>query len=281
MASNRFGPALTCTLLIAVGLIATGQSSGAPPDLPLELISPMNNTSTELPTVLVTGTVTPGASVAVNGVLVEVSPDGSWSVRIALDEGLNTIRAHAWDSGGSENNTTVEVTFNNPAVDLRLELADTLDEINATQEELSWTQDYLEEALADLADTMAELDDTRAHLDENASVLSEALAEMDAMRAEAEGLGAELESTEAGLAEAQADIGALRAELEATNGDLAATEVSAGTARARADEAAGAAGAATLVGVLGMLIGGAGVGMGFRAGRRGIGRDDDRPEGTK
>ena len=96
--------------------------------------------------------------------LVEVDANGSWSIRVALAEGPNTVQAHAWDTGGAENFTSITVTYNNTFADLEADLGDALDEINATQEDLVRTQDQLSETEADLADALAEVNELKNNL---------------------------------------------------------------------------------------------------------------------
>ncbi|MEE9174160.1 MAG: S8 family serine peptidase, partial [Thermoplasmata archaeon] len=89
----------------------------------LILSSPTNGTSTADATILVTGTTEPGASVRVNGIVAEVSSNGSFSLLLALTEGENPITATATDSAGNDAGVSVSVTFTNPVPGLEQNLA--------------------------------------------------------------------------------------------------------------------------------------------------------------
>ncbi len=89
----------------------------------LILSSPTNGTSTADATILVTGTTEPGASVRVNGIVAEVSSNGSFSLLLALTEGENPITATATDRAGNDASVSVSVTFTNPVPGLEQNLA--------------------------------------------------------------------------------------------------------------------------------------------------------------
>ncbi len=177
MRISRFGAAVTCIALIALAL-APGLGPASAAQLDLAVFSPAPDSSTESPSVIVLGNVTPGASVAVDGVMAHVDANGSWSVRIALADGTNAIHVDAWDADGNETNATLNVTFHDPTAELQLDLADALDEINATQEDLNRTQNDLAEAQADIADALAGLDELGRALNETQRELAETQADL-------------------------------------------------------------------------------------------------------
>jgi hypothetical protein len=77
----------------------------------LLISSPTTGSITNNSVATVVGTTEPGASVSVNGVQAVVSPSGSFSVALALVQGLNTISAIATDPFGNSATTSVTVTL--------------------------------------------------------------------------------------------------------------------------------------------------------------------------
>ncbi|HEX9710726.1 MAG TPA: hypothetical protein VGB42_12280 [Candidatus Thermoplasmatota archaeon] len=239
MKSYRFGAAVMCAALIAVPL-APGVGPASAAQLDLAVLSPAPDSITESPSVIISGNVTPGASVAVDGVLAHVDANGSWTVRIALAEGTNAVHVQAWDTDGNETNLTLSVTFHDRTSELEADLADALDEINATQEDLTRTQNDLAEAQADIADALAGLDE----------------------------LGLALDNTQRDLADVQADLADVQA-------DLAEAQARLSQASGRVDTTDFLGGLALLIGVLGVALGAAGIAMGFWVGRRRVTADED------
>jgi len=95
----------------------------------LSLTSPSQGLTTETSVVTVTGITEPGVTLKINGVLVAVGPDGSFSCELALVEGSNTILANATDAGGNSVTVSRTVTYLNPVPNLR-------EELNATHDDL-------------------------------------------------------------------------------------------------------------------------------------------------
>jgi len=230
---------LGCLLFVLATPAMTGPAGAA---VSIEILAPGPGNVTDLPTVLVAGNATPGASVAVNGVLVHVQADGSWSLQVALADGMNTILAEAWDAGGNQSNASVEIEFRDPALDAAADLLDAMDELATTQEDLNWTQ-------AHLAATQVELVATQA----------------------------DLAATQADLAEAQAEVVALNADLEATNAQLEAEGALAEEGLRRADQAKASADTASLLAVVGIAVGAGAAAMAFLTSRRHFERDHELP----
>ena len=113
----------------------------APPSL--SLTSPSQGSTTETPVVTVSGITEPGVTLKINGLLVAVGSDGSFSCELALVEGSNTILANAADAGGNSVSISRTVTYLNTVPSLR-------DELNATQDDLDATKDELNSAQSDL-----------------------------------------------------------------------------------------------------------------------------------
>jgi len=103
----------------------------------LELSSPTDGSSTELPSVNVSGTTEAGARISVNGLLLEVRPDGRFSVIVGLEEGSNLVRVTSTDVAGNQAAAALRVTYTNLPPRLREDLNHTRDALNATREALS------------------------------------------------------------------------------------------------------------------------------------------------
>src|SRR3989442_1577787 len=80
----------------------------------LPLVSPADDVTTFDGTVEVSGTTEPGVTLIVNGFSAAVALDGSFSIRIGLPEGRNTIVAMATDAAGNVATASATVTYVNP-----------------------------------------------------------------------------------------------------------------------------------------------------------------------
>ncbi len=176
------------------------------PDLdapPVSIESPSDGVTLEVPTVEVSGTTEPGAALDINGAVVSVGGDGSFSCVVALLEGENTITATATDLSGNSATDSVTVTYVNPVYALEEQLADAL-------EEMALLQAQLDDALADYAAVQALLDEAEGEVADLQTQLDAALALLVSMQTQ-------LDAAEADLAEAQA-------ELEAADDDVESLE---------------------------------------------------------
>ncbi len=131
------------------------------------------------PTVLVTGAVSGNSTVDVAGAQAAVATDGSFSVRVALEPGLNTLRVHALDEWNNPADAWVNVTFDDPVPALEEDIAAAQSDLAQTQQELAGAQAALgattdrvksaESNNSDLArrvsDADARADDMQAQLD--------------------------------------------------------------------------------------------------------------------
>ena len=88
----------------------------------LTLSNPADGDSTSIPTITVSGTTEPNARLVVNGILVVVESDGTFSVRVSLSEGSNSIMATATDAAGNDATASVSVSYVNPAPGIRQDL---------------------------------------------------------------------------------------------------------------------------------------------------------------
>ena len=82
----------------------------------LILTGPRDGSATSRPTVLVTGTTEPGATLSANGILVAVAPDGSFSFPLALLEGENILTVTARDPAGNEISRVIRVAYAPPTL---------------------------------------------------------------------------------------------------------------------------------------------------------------------
>jgi hypothetical protein len=82
-----------------------------PVPLTVTLLSPVEGTGIEIGAVRVLGLTLPDAIVTVNGVTVEVSPDGGFQHDLLLKEGINSIEAVATDQSGQLATENVVVLF--------------------------------------------------------------------------------------------------------------------------------------------------------------------------
>lgn len=126
-----------------------------PPDVTIE--SPDDGAAIHSVTVVVSGQTEPGAYLVVNGIVVAVEGDGSFSCVIALVDGENTITATATDPAGNWASDSVTVAY---------EPADGLDD---ALESLNETVADLDEAMSELNETRDALDDADGRIDSLAS----------------------------------------------------------------------------------------------------------------
>jgi len=82
----------------------------------LTLVSPGADVTTFDGTIEVSGTTEPGTTLVVNGFSAAVALDGSFSVRIGLTEGRNTIGVTATDAAGNVAIRSATVTYVNPFI---------------------------------------------------------------------------------------------------------------------------------------------------------------------
>lgn len=228
-----------------------------PPEVSID--SPTDGLTTGSPTVTVSGTTEPGATVSVNGVYVVVDAGGAFSFVLALLEGENVITANATDPSGNSAEASVTVTYVNPVHELEAQLesalaeiaflqayldgaldnvtylesqlGDALEDIDELQAQLDVTMAYatalegqLDEVERDLVNTSATLNETLVDLEYTEADLAEALEAIDLMQAQLDAALAGLTSAEEDLAQALEDLAALQEELDVVRDDLAGTD---------------------------------------------------------
>ncbi|UCE92414.1 MAG: hypothetical protein JSV90_04585 [Methanobacteriota archaeon] len=120
-----------------------------PPDVFIE--SPEDGAAVNSTTIVVSGQTEQGAHLVVNGIVVGVEQDGSFSCVIALVEGENTITATATDA--ADNSASASVTVTREPADAAL-----MDELEEALESLDETKDDLADAREDLEDANERID---------------------------------------------------------------------------------------------------------------------------
>ena len=80
----------------------------------LTLTGPMDGMTTDMAVVTVSGVTEPGVRLVVNGILVAVGANGSFSFPLALFPGTNEITAMATDAAGNAAKVSVHVTYLSP-----------------------------------------------------------------------------------------------------------------------------------------------------------------------
>ncbi len=151
IASNAAGLTSTATVTIKVDTTAPS----------LAVTSPTNDATVTVPTVLVTGTTEPGASVDVNGYAVTVNATGAFSIELALKVGANSITVTSTDAAGNVATQTVAVAFSDPVPGLESELNSTRatlqQEIDGLRQAYSSTSSSLNQTTNSLTDARSTL----------------------------------------------------------------------------------------------------------------------------
>jgi uncharacterized protein YbdZ (MbtH family) len=134
---------------------------------PLSLSSPIDGMTTDAPLVTVSGTTEPSVILSVNGILAAVEDNGSFSCKIALEEGSNTIVVTATDAADNSVTISRDVVYDNPFLDL----------IDGLRDQLNATDQALGNATNDIEDLRGELNTTK-------ELLSNAINEVEDLRDE-------------------------------------------------------------------------------------------------
>jgi hypothetical protein len=130
LATNPIGETTSVRVTIIVDTVSPA----------LILVSPVDRLVTASSTILVAGTTDVGAMLGVNGLVVDLAADGSFSFRLPLAEGENLLTATARDAAGNEAKAIRTVTYVNPVAGLEEDLEDarqSIDKATATSAELS------------------------------------------------------------------------------------------------------------------------------------------------
>jgi len=218
-------------------------SSFSPPDTTppaLQVTAPLDGATLAETSAVVTGTTEPGAIVSVNGELAQVRPDGSFSLRVPLTVGPNTIRVNASDVAGNSAQVSVPVTVIDPTADLEAQLS----EANQT---IAWLLENLTVAQADLDALDVTIVALQAQFSSIHLELVAANANSSAANAQAAEASANANVSYTFAWNTVQDLGRIQADLNLTKAEL-------GTAQ-------GTAGTSMLVGAVGLLAGLVGAGL--------------------
>lgn len=115
------------------------------------LSAPTDGSTTQSPTVLVTGTTHPGNIVTVAGVAAVVTSSGEFAVQVPLVAGENEIMVLSTDGSGFAAFQTVTVTFDDPVAALT-------EDLDQAQSDLATAQSDLAQAQSDLAAANQEIE---------------------------------------------------------------------------------------------------------------------------
>ena len=97
----------------------------------LQVTSPADGSTTDQPTIGVSGITERDADLIVNGIVAFVASDGSFSLDIALRPGTNLIRVTAADPAGNAATAIITVTYTDTLSDFRRELQETRSALDA------------------------------------------------------------------------------------------------------------------------------------------------------
>lgn len=132
---------------------------GVAPTVTIE--SPEDGAAINSTTVIVSGLTEPGVHLVVNGVVVAVYADGSFSCVIALVDGENTITATATDAADNSASDSIIVSYESYE-----------DDLSAALEDLNEMVDALEDAVSELDSAESRIDSLSAQVMALAAVLA-------------------------------------------------------------------------------------------------------------
>jgi prefoldin subunit 5 len=202
----------------------------------VNIISPADGTIVHTPTVLVTGMASTGKLV-INGVLVHVEDDGTFSVVLSLVEGDNTIMARSLNPI-SEASASVVVTYVSEIPTLEEEIEELQTNGSELQTEIDSLTEQLEQTSSQLNESRALLNATRAWLSgvenqlvtcydaQNATAdeVASMLAQVQSMKASMIELRSSLNATDANVTALVDEIDSVIAELTSTETKLTAAQ---------------------------------------------------------
>lgn len=206
-----------------------GAPDTTPP--PLNLTEPLEGAWTPVAAVRVSGTTEANATVSVNGVLAQVSPNGSFSVVLALLSGQNRIAVRSLDGSGNTAEATVNVTFDDPLPGLILQVSSAnlnlsilRDRLNETTLDLDASLAELARAQDDIATLQVRVSSLLANLLATRMDLADANDQLSLERVRVEDLEALLNATVGQLMETRAAVDSMEESLDRSNQDLQAVK---------------------------------------------------------
>jgi len=207
-----------------------------PPSLSLD--RPSDGITTETPTVTASGTTEPDVTLSINGILVEVGSDGSFSCNISLFDGANNIVVTATDAWDNSVTVSRVVTYNDPINSLLEDMVSVLetlssldnqlniitDDMNSTWENLSSLKSelntiggYLDSVLENLSSLKSELNTTDGYIDSVMDTIASLQIELDL-------IGGSLDSIQDDLNSTRDDITIITTSQDSQGSDLDRTE---------------------------------------------------------
>ncbi len=174
------------------------------PSLLLE--SPSDGLITEEPFVNVYGTTEPGAVLSVNGILVKVRSDGSFSCKISLSNGINTIVATATDTWDNSLTVSRNVTYIDPIPFLLEDMALVFEKLSSLEHTLNLIIDEIGSVWENLNSLNSDLDLTNGNLETLWENLSS--------------LNSDLDLTNGDLETLWKNLSSLKSDLKITGGDI-------------------------------------------------------------
>lgn len=224
---------------------------------PLSLAAPADGAVTNRSAITVSGLSEAGVRVSVNGVEATVASNGSFSLLLGLQPGVNSVTARAWDAAGNSVQASLTVRFDDPVPGLEGQLAD--------------AQAALTAAAADLAGAQADLASLSAQSNSTQAQLAAAEANVTAAQERLDAAGLQAAATASQLIDARALLNQTRAELATTQAQLAETraQFNASNTTVAPPGAAADLGPVTALAIVGIAVGGAGLAVNFMRPRKG------------
>jgi len=195
----------------------------------LTMVNPIDLSTTDIPVVLVSGATEPGAKLAVNGMLADVAADGSFSLKVGLSEGLNTITVIATDAAGNAVTASRTVTFSNPVSALQAQVAQIASDLATVWDQANATQTSLTALGTEVSTLGSELTALQAQVSTLGSELTALQAQVSALRTQLTTAYAGLNSSQTQVTAALSDINALETQLDALQTQLGATRTALNT----------------------------------------------------
>ncbi|MFO8050518.1 MAG: hypothetical protein R6V01_02320 [Thermoplasmatota archaeon] len=183
----------------------------------LSVSSPVDGSETDLPVATVKGTTEPGAILTINGLLVEVRSDGSFSCNISLIRGRNDIMVTSKDDRNNIVTVSKQVTYNDPVSFIIQNLTILLERVELLESEMNLTAEMIESIEVDLKNITERFDSLGPDLDERFGSLE---GEIELKAGEIVSLRENLTRIESGLDFLNNDMDLIKDNLTSMGSDL-------------------------------------------------------------
>lgn len=184
----------------------------------ISITGPTDGTSTEIPTIFVSGVTEPDVQLTVNGIHIDVTPEGTFEFLLPLTEGINVIKANATDAWANWATDSVQVTYVNPVTVLEEELRDIQNELNETKKNLTAVENDLQNISNALQNTETNLTAIQNELGTVKTELDDSIDTLEKTRRYLEDIKHTLNST-------QNDLNDTKNELDDMKNTLATLEI--------------------------------------------------------